>query len=118
VEFGLQQLLVGQLRLVPGDRGPGDKLRLSANSTTSSLLRQRALNRGESYHKLVRDVTYANAGQATRQNRRGTAIWSECSKSTFALGAAADPRTAPAICRKAYECDIASPMLFRGASGC
>jgi TnpA family transposase len=50
-----------------------DSLRLRRNV-------QRALNRGESYHKLVRAVAYANAGRLRLRTDREQELWSECSR--------------------------------------
>ncbi|MGP6192138.1 MAG: Tn3 family transposase [Vulcanimicrobiaceae bacterium] len=41
---------------------------------------QRALNRGESYHKLRRAVAYANAGRMRVRTNLEQQIWSECSR--------------------------------------
>jgi TnpA family transposase len=41
---------------------------------------QRALNRGESYHKLVRAVAYANAGRLRVRTDLEQQLWSECSR--------------------------------------
>jgi TnpA family transposase len=41
---------------------------------------QRALNRGESYHKLVRAVAYANAGKLRIRTDLEQQLWSECSR--------------------------------------
>lgn len=41
---------------------------------------QRALNRGESYHKLRRAVAYANAGRMRVRTDVEQQIWSECSR--------------------------------------
>ena len=41
---------------------------------------QRALNRGESYHKLVRAVAYANAGKLRVRTDLEQQLWSECSR--------------------------------------
>jgi hypothetical protein len=41
---------------------------------------QRALNRGESYHKLVRAVAYANAGKLRVRTDQEQQLWSECSR--------------------------------------
>ena len=41
---------------------------------------QRALNRGESYHKLVRAVTYANGGRLRARTDHEQQLWSECSR--------------------------------------
>ena len=41
---------------------------------------QRALNRGESYHKLVRAVTYANGGKLRVRTDQEQQLWSECSR--------------------------------------
>lgn len=41
---------------------------------------QRALNRGESYHKLRRAVAYANAGRMRVKTDLEQQIWSECSR--------------------------------------
>ena len=41
---------------------------------------QRALNRGESYHKLRRAVAYANAGRMRVKTDLEQEIWSECSR--------------------------------------
>jgi TnpA family transposase len=41
---------------------------------------QRALNRGESYHKLVRAVAYANAGRLRVRTELEQQLWSECSR--------------------------------------
>jgi len=50
-----------------------DSLRLRHNV-------QRALNRGESYHKLRRAVAYANAGRIRVRTDLEQQIWSECSR--------------------------------------
>jgi TnpA family transposase len=50
-----------------------DSLRLRRNV-------QRALNRGESYHKLVRAVAYANAGKLRVRTDQEQQLWSECSR--------------------------------------
>lgn len=50
-----------------------DSLRLRQNV-------QRALNRGESYHKLRRAVAYANAGRMRVRTDLEQQIWSECSR--------------------------------------
>ena len=50
-----------------------DSLRLRRNV-------QRALNRGESYHKLVRAVAYANAGKLRVRTDLEQQLWSECSR--------------------------------------
>jgi len=50
-----------------------DSLRLRRNV-------QRALNRGESYHKLVRAVAYANAGRLRVRTDLEQQLWSECSR--------------------------------------
>ena len=50
-----------------------DSLRLRRNV-------QRALNRGESYHKLVRAVAYANAGKLRVRSDQEQQLWSECSR--------------------------------------
>jgi TnpA family transposase len=50
-----------------------DSLRLRRNV-------QRALNRGESYHKLVRAVAYANAGKLRVKTDLEQQLWSECSR--------------------------------------
>ena len=52
------------------------------NYIDSSRLRrnvQKALNRGESYHKLIRAVSYANAGRL-RVRTDIEQLWSECSR--------------------------------------
>jgi TnpA family transposase len=41
---------------------------------------QRALNRGESYHKLVRAVAYANGGRLHVRTDVEQQLWSECSR--------------------------------------
>jgi hypothetical protein len=41
---------------------------------------QRALNRGESYHKLVRAVAYANGGRLRVKTDQEQNLWSECSR--------------------------------------
>jgi TnpA family transposase len=41
---------------------------------------QRALNRGESYHKLVRAVAYANGGRLRFRTDLEQQLWSECSR--------------------------------------
>lgn len=41
---------------------------------------QKALNRGESYHKLVRAVTYANGGRLRARTDQEQQLWSECSR--------------------------------------
>ena len=41
---------------------------------------QRALNRGESYHKLVRAVAYANGGKLRVRTDQEQQLWSECSR--------------------------------------
>lgn len=41
---------------------------------------QRALNRGESYHKLVRAVAYANGGRLRVKTDLEQNLWSECSR--------------------------------------
>ena len=41
---------------------------------------QRALNRGESYHKLVRAVAYANGGRLRVKTELEQQLWSECSR--------------------------------------
>lgn len=41
---------------------------------------QRALNRGESYHKLVRAVAYANGGRLRVRTDLEQQLWSECSR--------------------------------------
>ena len=41
---------------------------------------QKALNRGESYHKLVRAVTYANGGRLRARTDQEQLLWSECSR--------------------------------------
>ena len=41
---------------------------------------QRALNRGESYHKLVRAVAYANGGRLRVRTDLEQELWSECSR--------------------------------------
>jgi hypothetical protein len=41
---------------------------------------QRALNRGESYHKLVRAVAYANGGRLRARADLEQELWSECSR--------------------------------------
>ena len=40
----------------------------------------RALNRGESYHKLVRAVAYANGGRLRVRTDLEQQLWSECSR--------------------------------------
>ncbi len=50
-----------------------DSLRLRRNV-------QRALNRGESYHKLLRAVAYANAGRLRVRTDLEQQLWSECSR--------------------------------------
>ena len=50
-----------------------DSLRLRRNV-------QRALNRGESYHKLVRAVAYANGGKLRVRTDLEQQLWSECSR--------------------------------------
>ena len=40
----------------------------------------RALNRGESYHKLVRAVAYANGGKLRVRTDQEQQLWSECSR--------------------------------------
>jgi TnpA family transposase len=50
-----------------------DSLRLRRNV-------QRALNRGESYHKLVRAVAYANGGRLRARADQEQELWSECSR--------------------------------------
>ena len=50
-----------------------DSLRLRRNV-------QRALNRGESYHKLVRAVAYANAAKLRVRTDLEQQLWSECSR--------------------------------------
>ena len=50
-----------------------DSLRLRRNV-------QRALNRGESYHKLVRAVAYANGGRLRVRTDLEQQLWSECSR--------------------------------------
>jgi hypothetical protein len=50
-----------------------DSLRLRRNV-------QRALNRGESYHKLVRAVAYANGGRLRARADLEQELWSECSR--------------------------------------
>jgi TnpA family transposase len=39
-----------------------------------------ALNRGESYHKLVRAVAYANGGKLRVRTDQEQQLWSECSR--------------------------------------
>src|SRR5260370_34716199 len=41
---------------------------------------QRALKRGESYHKLVRAVAYANGGKLRVRTDQEQQLWSECSR--------------------------------------
>jgi TnpA family transposase len=41
---------------------------------------QRALNRGESYHKLVRAVAYANTGKLRVKTDQKQQLWSQCSR--------------------------------------
>jgi Tn3 transposase DDE domain-containing protein len=41
---------------------------------------QRALNRGESYHKLVRAVAYAHGGRLRVRTELEQQLWSECSR--------------------------------------
>jgi TnpA family transposase len=41
---------------------------------------QRALNRGESYHKLRRAISYANFGKLRFKTEQEQQIWSECSR--------------------------------------
>ncbi len=41
---------------------------------------QRALNRGESYHKLRRAVSYANFGKLRFKTEQDQQLWSECSR--------------------------------------
>ena len=41
---------------------------------------QRALNRCESYHKLVRAVAYANGGKLRVRTNQEQQLWSECSR--------------------------------------
>lgn len=41
---------------------------------------QRTLNRGESYHKLRRAVSYANFGRLRFKNEQDQQIWEECSR--------------------------------------
>ena len=41
---------------------------------------QRALNRGEFYHKLVRAVAYANGGKLRVRTDQEQQLWSECSR--------------------------------------
>ena len=41
---------------------------------------QRALNRGESYHKLCRVVSYANFGKLRFKTEQHQQIWGECSR--------------------------------------
>ena len=56
---------------------------LSLNYVDSLPLRrnvQRALNRGESYHKLVRAVAYANGGRLRVRTDLEQELWSECSR--------------------------------------
>jgi len=50
-----------------------DSLRLRRNV-------QRALNRGESYHKLLRAVAYANVGRLRVRTDLEQQLWSECSR--------------------------------------
>ena len=50
-----------------------DSLRLRRNV-------QRALNRGESYHKLLRAVAYANGGRLRVRTDLEQQLWSECSR--------------------------------------
>ena len=50
-----------------------DSLRLRRNG-------QRALNRGESYHKLLRAVAYANVGRLRVRTDLEQQLWSECSR--------------------------------------
>jgi TnpA family transposase len=40
----------------------------------------KALNRGESYHKLARAVTYANGGRLRARTDQEQQLWSECSR--------------------------------------
>ncbi|HXM27921.1 MAG TPA: Tn3 family transposase, partial [Chthoniobacterales bacterium] len=40
----------------------------------------RALKRGESYHKLVRAVAYANGGKLRVRTDQEQQLWSECSR--------------------------------------
>ena len=40
----------------------------------------RALKRGESYHKLVRAVAYANGGKLRVKTDQEQQLWSECSR--------------------------------------
>ena len=40
----------------------------------------RALKRGESYHKLVRAVAYANGGKLRARTDQEQQLWSECSR--------------------------------------
>ncbi|ALZ64577.1 Tn3 transposase DDE domain protein (plasmid) [Bacillus cereus] len=39
---------------------------------------QKALNRGESYHKLRRSVSYANFGKLRFKTEQDQQIWNEC----------------------------------------
>lgn len=41
---------------------------------------QRALNRGESYHKLVRAISYANFGKLRFKTEQEQQIWAECAR--------------------------------------
>lgn len=41
---------------------------------------QRALNRGESYHKLLRAVSYANLGKLRFKTEQEQSLWGECSR--------------------------------------
>ena len=41
---------------------------------------QRTLNRGESYHKLRRAVSYANFGKLRFKTEKDQQIWQECSR--------------------------------------
>ena len=65
-----------------GDRQT-DPLRATAQTTDSPQFQrniQRALNRGESYHKLVRAVAYANGGKLRVRTDQEQQLWSECSR--------------------------------------
>ena len=61
---------------------------------------QRALNRGESYHKLRRAVAYANAGRMRVKTDLEQEIWSECSRLL-------------ANCVSLYNASILSELLAR-----
>ncbi|MBD2807188.1 Tn3 family transposase, partial [Xenorhabdus sp. ZM] len=41
---------------------------------------QKSLNRGESYHKLRRSVSYANFGKLRFKTEQDQHIWNECSR--------------------------------------